>query len=86
MAETKFISELIGAKKLTKHRIDDIRTAFEKDMLDKFDADIFKQLVMRIRVLPDREQNAFGRALFIFVPKKTLDSERSITYNIEVNK
>ena len=55
MEETKFISELIDTKKLAKHRMDDIRTALESDMLNEFDERIFRQLITGITAYNDRE-------------------------------
>jgi len=53
MEETKFIAGLIESKKLARHRLDEIRIALEKDMLDSFDEAVFKALVTGITVHAD---------------------------------
>jgi DNA invertase Pin-like site-specific DNA recombinase len=48
--ETAQMSRLMHSKSLATHRLDDIRQALENDILNTFDADLFKRLVKEITV------------------------------------
>lgn len=54
-AETRSITEIINAKKTVKHRLEDIRTILEGDILNGFDETVFRQLVAVIIVRNSRE-------------------------------
>jgi predicted transcriptional regulator len=54
-AETQSMRDIIDAKKTAKHRLDDIRTAIEGDILSDFDDIVFNSIVSMIKVLSPKE-------------------------------